>query len=596
MGSKGERPVLRAERDTVRYTVLSPKAIWAAAAVIVLVGIGVAVWLLFAYGKGDAQQRNQLEAIKTAGTIIVGTGGAAALLLAARRQRSAEIALKQKELDQEAVARTHVLQERVADDAKQDATERRVTESYTKAVEQLGSDKPPVQLGGLYALERLGQGNTDQRQTIVNVVCAYLRMFTGLTDDLAADRTREQERRVRRAAQAILAAHLRPDTADGKYWPDTDIDLSGASLLDFDLRDCRVRSATFATTTFTGEARFAGMTCVGDASFASATFGGASDFSRASFGAAAVFDSTVFTGAALFESARFAEGPRFEYAVFAAQCRFASSVFDTGKEPEGVPFEQLPVAARTKMRSLPLELPYRDLVEAGTERIPVGLDAEEHQPVSLDFSADSHFMAFLGAGSGKTNLLRAVVRGITDRHTPKEAAIILVDFKRTMLELSDTPHLLSYVVSSEQLVAVMADVESSLRKRLPGKDVSLEQLRDRSWWTGPEVYVVIDDYQILRHRGTNPLDPLREFLPLAKDVGLHLVVARDTKGAGGTNGDQVLDALRSLGTPGLVGNGDPAEGSLVGDVAPAGLLPGRATRSGRGGEGLLQIAWLAPEG
>ena len=51
-----------------------------------------------------------------------------------------------------------------------------VTELYTKAVEQLGSDKAPVRLGGLYALERLAQDNPAQHQTIVNVICAYLRM------------------------------------------------------------------------------------------------------------------------------------------------------------------------------------------------------------------------------------------------------------------------------------------------------------------------------------------------------------------------------------------------------------------------------------
>jgi hypothetical protein len=164
----------RSQRDgdepvTVRYTVLSLKTIWTAAAVIALAGTGVAIWLLLAYGRGDAQQVNQLEAIKTAGTIVVGTGGAAALLLAARRQRTAEIALKQKDRDQH-----H--QERNARSTEHDATERRVTELHTTAVEQLGSDKAPVRLGGLYALERLAQDHPEHRQTIVNVLCAYLRM------------------------------------------------------------------------------------------------------------------------------------------------------------------------------------------------------------------------------------------------------------------------------------------------------------------------------------------------------------------------------------------------------------------------------------
>ncbi|MEV4894337.1 hypothetical protein AB0K48_33620 [Nonomuraea sp. NPDC055795] len=53
-----------------------------------------------------------------------------------------------------------------------------VTDRYGKAVEQLGSAQAPVRLGGLYALEQLGQDNPDpeMRQTIVDVICAYLRM------------------------------------------------------------------------------------------------------------------------------------------------------------------------------------------------------------------------------------------------------------------------------------------------------------------------------------------------------------------------------------------------------------------------------------
>ena len=85
----------------------------------------------------------------------VASGGLFVLYLAYRRQAHQEI-----------VARL----------TEHDASERRVTELYTKAVDQLGSDQAPVRLGGLYALERLAQANPSQQQTIVNVLCAYLRM------------------------------------------------------------------------------------------------------------------------------------------------------------------------------------------------------------------------------------------------------------------------------------------------------------------------------------------------------------------------------------------------------------------------------------
>ena len=118
-------------------------------------------------------------------------------------------------------------QEVATDLTDRDATERRITELYTKAVEQLGNDKAPVRLGGLYALERLAQDNPAQRQTIVNVICAYLRMPFAPEAPEARRRTPgrrveplaymwQQERQVRLTAQRILADHLRVDWFEGQ--------------------------------------------------------------------------------------------------------------------------------------------------------------------------------------------------------------------------------------------------------------------------------------------------------------------------------------------------------------------------------------------
>ena len=76
-----------------------------------------------------------------------------------------------------------------------DATGRPLTEEYTKAVEQLGSNKAPVRFDGLYALERLAQDNPARRQTIVDVICAYLRMpFSPAAPASKPERRRRPER------------------------------------------------------------------------------------------------------------------------------------------------------------------------------------------------------------------------------------------------------------------------------------------------------------------------------------------------------------------------------------------------------------------
>jgi hypothetical protein len=121
-----------------------------------------------------------------------------------------------------------------------DATERRITESYGKASDQLGSDKAPVRFAGLYAIERLAGGCEEHRQTIVNVLCAYLRMpFENKPADA-------EELQVRKTAQRILL-HLRPGSAEEPntgFWPDVDLDFSGATLVGLTLTHCSIRSIT----------------------------------------------------------------------------------------------------------------------------------------------------------------------------------------------------------------------------------------------------------------------------------------------------------------------------------------------------------------
>jgi hypothetical protein len=117
---------------------LSTHAIFISAALAALFAVGAAWLLLTLYGHGTDEDRARLDAIRTVGTIVLGAGGAIALLLAARRQQTAERDLAHKE--------------RIQLHAEQDATERRITELYLKAADQLGSDKAPVRLAALRAL------------------------------------------------------------------------------------------------------------------------------------------------------------------------------------------------------------------------------------------------------------------------------------------------------------------------------------------------------------------------------------------------------------------------------------------------------------
>jgi S-DNA-T family DNA segregation ATPase FtsK/SpoIIIE len=112
------------------------------------------------------------------------------------------------------------------------------------------------------------------------------------------------------------------------------------------------------------------------------------------------------------------------------------------------------------------------------------------------------------------------------------------------------------------------------------------------------LYVLVDDYDLVATQGgVNPLTPLLEFLPQAKDVGLHLVIARRCGGASRALYEPVIARLRELSTPGIVMSGSPDEGPLLGTVKPSPMPPGRGTLiSRKSGQQLIQLAYLPADG
>jgi DNA segregation ATPase FtsK/SpoIIIE, S-DNA-T family len=103
---------------------------------------------------------------------------------------------------------------------------------------------------------------------------------------------------------------------------------------------------------------------------------------------------------------------------------------------------------------------------------------------------------------------------------------------------------------------------------------------------------LVDDYDLVATRTGNPLTPVLEYLPYARDLGLHLVVARRSGGAARALFEPLLAGLRDLGCMGLVMSGRPDEGILFGSGRPEPLPPGRGILVTRiGDEQLVQVAW-----
>jgi S-DNA-T family DNA segregation ATPase FtsK/SpoIIIE len=234
--------------------------------------------------------------------------------------------------------------------------------------------------------------------------------------------------------------------------------------------------------------------------------------------------------------------------------------------------------------------------EGRPQLLPLGLSEERLAPVLLDVAADPHFICFADAESGKTALLRGFAHQIVTRFRPDQARLMIVDYRRSLLGAVASEHLISYTSSAAALTDAMTELVGSLQRRLPGPDVTPEQLRARSWWTGPDVFVLVDDYDLVAGATTNPLTALLDLLPQARDVGLHLVVARRTGGASRALFEPVLARLRELSSPGIVMSGSRDEGVLLGTVRPGPQPPGRGWLvSRRHGERLVQVGWRDPD-
>jgi uncharacterized protein YjbI with pentapeptide repeats len=330
---------------------------WAMAAAAVLVVAGglvlttvATVVLAHLTGYYDRPPVEKLsDLIKIALTVTGGTGAAVALVVAYRRQKITEGA--------------HELARTTARDTRHDASERRITEQYTQAVAQLGHAKAPVRLGGLYALERVGQSTPDLWQVVVDVLCAYLRMPPPSTETQTdqppdngpaaasaahSDRTsaepgaevdRREEHQVRLTAQRILADHLRdprlPDQRAGtpsrpRFWDGMTLDLTAATLADLDLTDCHAHHVTFRGATFTGDTHFDGATFTGDADFRGATFTGDADFRGATFTGGAYFAGATFTGDADFGGRSFLSPHFIGWVTFGGDADFHGATFTGG--------------------------------------------------------------------------------------------------------------------------------------------------------------------------------------------------------------------------------------------------------------------------
>jgi Pentapeptide repeats (9 copies) len=196
---------------------------------------------------------------------------------------------------------------------------RTLNERFATAADRLGSDKPPaVRLAGVYAMAGLADDWKENRQTCIDVLCAYLRMPFEADpgqDAPAADRLAfGANQEVRHTVIRVITRHLRDDAEVS--WQGHDLDFTGVVFDGGDFEGARFNDGTVSFR----RARFSG----GRTSFRDGVFDGA----HVSFREAVFMDSRVTFG-----NARFVGGTvNFGHATFTGgKINFAGAMFTGGK-------------------------------------------------------------------------------------------------------------------------------------------------------------------------------------------------------------------------------------------------------------------------
>ena len=238
-------------------------------------------------------------------------------------------------------------------------------ERYTKAVEQLGDEKAPIRMGGVYTLVGLVdewledesiekyEDRLKEGQVIVNNLCAYIRSpFTlaSYYDELSEDapslegiyKDRKEEFYVDKAIldseadvrlSIIKEIHDRiqgPDKNTPGAWSDFEYDFSGSTFFyPVDLtKSYYTKPINFSGSTYRKEAYFTGSTYKGGADFTGSTYKGRADFSHSTYeGWAYYFTDSTYTGGANFSHSTYEGWADFLGSIYQAWANFSDSIY-----------------------------------------------------------------------------------------------------------------------------------------------------------------------------------------------------------------------------------------------------------------------------
>ncbi|WP_082763770.1 type VII secretion protein EccCb, partial [Mycolicibacterium mucogenicum] len=208
------------------------------------------------------------------------------------------------------------------------------------------------------------------------------------------------------------------------------------------------------------------------------------------------------------------------------------------------------------VRLLPTDLAPETLAPLyhSPETVVIGQREQDLAPVTVDFAANPLLMVLGDAKSGKTTLLRHLIRTVRDNSTPESVAFTVIDRR---LHLVDEPLFPDneYTPNVDRVTPAMLGLAALLEKRRPPAGLTAAEL---SGWTyrngqGNHLhYLIIDDVDQIPDApavsgpfvGQRPWTALLGLLSQASELGLRVIVT--ARAAGSAHAVMTAPLLRRL--------------------------------------------------
>ncbi|MCV7174618.1 type VII secretion protein EccCa [Mycolicibacterium sphagni] len=257
-------------------------------------------------------------------------------------------------------------------------------------------------------------------------------------------------------------------------------------------------------------------------------------------------------------------------------------------KPELSQIQQLnardPGQSAPRVRLLPTELAPAQIAPlyVGPEQVVIGQRERDLTPVALDFGTHPLLMVLGDSKSGKTTLLRHIIRTLRENSTADRLAFTVLDRRLRLVDEALFPDN-EYTANTDRIVPAVLGLSAIGEGRRPPAGLSTTELRTWSF-TGHTHYLLVDDVDQLPdgpamsgpYAGARPWTPLIGLLSEAADLGLRVIVtARASGSAHILMTNPLLRRMNDLQATTLMLSGNPQDSAKIRGHRFSRSAPGR---------------------